>query len=45
MTWSPDVGSSVLISGAGFLIVIGQALRTPVGETNAWHVVARVLIG
>jgi hypothetical protein len=29
----------------GLLIVIGQALRTPVGETNAWHVVARALIG
>jgi hypothetical protein len=29
----------------GLLIVIGQALRTPLGETNAWHVVARALIG
>jgi hypothetical protein len=27
------------------LIVMGQALRTPVGETTAWHSAARLLIG
>jgi len=29
----------------GALIVIGQALRTPLGQTDAWLAIARVLVG
>ena len=29
----------------GLLIVLGQSLRTPLGGTEAWHAIARVLIG
>jgi hypothetical protein len=29
----------------GALIVAGQALRTPLGQTDAWHAIARVLLG
>ena len=29
----------------GLLIVAGQALRVPIGQTEAWHAVARALLG